>query len=414
MIEIGKKYGCLTVLDLGEAYRQTEKYSEYREKAEALKAEVKPYIEEREKLKRENPTAYEEEKGNYIKDAGFHSKFCELNYTINTNYREYKEVADKLKPHYKCVCKCGKMHFYNEKTLESNPKYCIYPVPISTRHTYSVSAQNATYHKRQKYEGFENVILADKDNCIPSEEYCDYYNTYKEKQLQKNAEKLATVVAALPRINAKNYDVDFSGKQYESLSILECVDDHLESKPTFSFSQSHKKHWHTIKVYKQYRCKCSLCGKEQLINCDKFGIFPPTEYGYNAYNGYWSDAYCDCHPISSFQWIVCKLLFESDVKYAVEYSFSDLYGNRGVNLLRFDFVIFDDSGDIKCLIECQGEQHYRPVDEFGGKSSYNQQVEDDELKRKYAAKHGIPLLIISYKNKRFEKVKEILEKEDII
>ena len=42
------------------------------------------------------------------------------------------------------------------------------------------------------------------------------------------------------------------------------------------------------------------------------------------------------------------------------------------------------------------------------------QKKNDELKRKYIAEHGITLLEMPYKNKRFEKVEEFLRASDII
>ena len=106
-----------------------------------------------------------------------------------------------------------------------------------------------------------------------------------------------------------------------------------------------------------------------MITSNKFGIYPPTEYGVTAYYGYWSDLYCDCNPISSFQWIVNKILLESNVSYRVEVTFPDFYGIAGKSQLRYDFGILNSDGSILCLIECQGEQHYKSVDEFGGKIS---------------------------------------------
>ena len=108
------------------------------------------------------------------------------------------------------------------------------------------------------------------------------------------------------------------------------------------------------------------------------------------------------------------MLFEANVNYSVEYSFPDLYGNQGVNLLRFDFVIFNNDGSINCLIECQGEQHYQPVDEFGGENQYKTQIINDDLKRKYAKEHNYKLLEIPYTEKNIESIKNILEKNSII
>jgi hypothetical protein len=240
--------------------------------------------------------------------------------------------------------------------------------------------------------------------------YCAEWNKYKAKQLQKRDKKLNEFLASVPRKHAPNYETDFTGKQYESLHIESCCNDHLEGD-LFSYCLEHpNKKPKSITVYKQYKCKCTICGKEQYITCDKFGIYPPTKYGYRAYHGYWSNVFCDCHPISSFQWIICKLLFEANVKYRVEVTFPDLYGIGHKNLLRFDFALLDDHGNIKELLECQGEQHYEPVSEFGGINQFNKQKENDEFKRQYAATHNIPLHELSYKYKSYEKANQFLHR----
>ncbi|MBR4948557.1 MAG: hypothetical protein IKZ29_08365 [Clostridiales bacterium] len=415
MVEKSKKYGCLTVLDDGEEYRRTELYIECLEKSDELRKVLEPYFEMQNEVKTNYPEVFDKDRKIKLTNSGREAcnKLRRLQWEYGFQLDEFKQLQIKLAKHYKCECKCGKTHYYNSKTLESNPRFCIYPIPIASRFTYSIKAQKATERKREKYSGIESVLLSDKADCVPSEDYCALYNKHREKQLTKNEEKLNLEIAALPRIKAKNYDVDYEGKQYESLLIEECINDHLESKPTFSFTQFHHKRWHTITVYKQYRCKCLLCGREQLITCDKFGIYPPTEYGYRAYYGYWSDVSCDCHPISSFQWIVTKLLMENGIRYQVEYSFDDLYGIAGKNQLRFDFAVFNDDGTIKALIECQGEQHYKPVEEFGI-YKFQQQIKNDGLKRQYTASHNIPLIEISYKQKQIGIVEEILKNNGII
>ena len=79
-----------------------------------------------------------------------------------------------------------------------------------------------------------------------------------------------------------------------------------------------------------------------------------------------------------------ELIFkvQDNVDYEVEYSFDDLYGTAGENLLRFDFAI-KNKDELICLIECQGEQHFAPVQEFGGERQFHKQVENDRLKREY-------------------------------
>ena len=54
------------------------------------------------------------------------------------------------------------------------------------------------------------------------------------------------------------------------------------------------------------------------------------------------------------------------------------------------------------------------ADEFGGKKQFEIQKQNDDLKRKYAAEHGIILLEIPYKKKKYENVKVFLKDNDII
>ena len=419
MIELNGKYGCLTVLDMGEEYSQSEKYSSFLEQKSNLEMEIKSYNEEREKLINENPSLPEINEHGAItnKGIGLLTKFRGLNYEINTRIEKVRSIEAKLSTHYKCQCSCGKTNYYNANTVESKPKFCFYPVPISTKFTYSTRASDATFRKKEKYKDIDCIVLRDKSKCMPSDEYCDYYNAYKTKQLVKKEEAMQMEIATLPRVNANNYNIDFTGRQYESFLIEECVNEHAESKPNYHFSQQHRKVWQTVTVYKEYRCRCLLCGNVEYFSCDKFGIFPPTEYGYHAYHGYWSLISCSgCknRKVSSFQWIVNKLLFENSIPYRVEYTFTDLYGSFGINKLRFDFAILNKDGSLKCLIECQGEQHFMPVEEFGGEEEYERQVENDDMKRKYVQEHNIKYIEITYKQKKYETIKTILEANGII
>lgn len=278
---------------------------------------------------------------------------------------------------YNCVCDCGKKVSKSEfQFLEKKHRYCTETIRRSRNSRWAFAEW-------------------DKAN------ECGLKTAQEEKKK-----------ATYKRVLDESYTLDLVGTIHESLEVLECVNDHYEELRYIT--DLRKKGGGTYFIYKLYKCRCYLCGKEQEIKSSKFSINPPTEYGYDAYNGYWSDAHCDCHSISSFQWIVTKLLKENGVPYRVEVSFPDLYGAGKVNLLRYDFGVYDEAGNIKCLIECQGEQHYEPVDEFGGKSQFTAQKKNDELKRSYAKEHGIPLYEIPYKNKKFEKVEAFLREKEII
>lgn len=63
---------------------------------------------------------------------------------------------------------------------------------------------------------------------------------------------------------------------------------------------------------------------------------------------------------------------------------------------RFDFVVFDDDGEIDFLIEYQGRQHYEPSSKFGGKKGFYQQQFNDNKKRRFCALHDLKLIEVPY------------------
>lgn len=192
-------------------------------------------------------------------------------------------------------------------------------------------------------------------------------------------------------------NVNLTGRTFESLEILEVLDNNVKGKG-----------------HKLYKARCYLCGKEFTVFDSKFRIWKPSPKNSIEPQGWTSGVYCNCHEHSSFQWKVNKLLFENKVPYRVEYSFPGLYGAGGINLLRFDFAVFNRDGSLKCLIECQGEQHYQPVEEFGGEDGFQQQVLNDNRKREYAKAHNIKLIEISYLNKGYKDIKAILASNGIV
>ena len=76
-----------------------------------------------------------------------------------------------------------------------------------------------------------------------------------------------------------------------------------------------------------------------------------------------------------------EILQMNDINFKEEYSFPDLTSPNGT-LLRFDFAIFDDEGNLEFLIEYQGRQHYEASSKFGGKKGLYCQQYNDNLKRR--------------------------------
>lgn len=265
---------------------------------------------------------------------------------------------------YKCQCKCGKVVYFDETTL-----------------------------LRKKWRDCEGFGEREDKNCALKQE--------------RNKKRLASY----PRVKDESYDIDYSNTTHESLEILECINENYEGTP-FAYDKRKKGAGKCI-VYKLYKCRCYLCGKEYQFKSSDFKI-KIDEYGFRAKDGYYCDAFCDCHNISSFQWRTIKILREHNVAHRVEVEFQDLYGVGHKKLLRYDFAVLGSYNSIKCLIECQGEQHYKPVAEFGGVSQYESQVKNDELKRVYAKTQNIPLFEIPYTCNTYEKEIKFLKTAGII
>ena len=87
---------------------------------------------------------------------------------------EYNEKHPDEEIHYKCQCRCGRISYFNKKTLEHKPRYCYYPVMITENHYYCAKIREATERKRHG----------------PSKDYCYRYNAYWRSQ-QKRKEKMS-------------------------------------------------------------------------------------------------------------------------------------------------------------------------------------------------------------------------------
>jgi hypothetical protein len=69
---------------------------------------------------------------------------------------------------------------------------------------------------------------------------------------------------------------------------------------------------------------------------------------------------------------------------------------RDKRILPFDFAIFDKNNILFCLIEFQGEQHYKPVKWFGGVKKFESLQKRDNIKKEYCKNNGIKLIVIPY------------------
>lgn len=92
------------------------------------------------------------------------------------------------------------------------------------------------------------------------------------------------------------------------------------------------------------------------------------------------------------------ILMNKNLSFLKQKSFPDCIYK---GLLRFDHYV----PELNLCIEYDGEQHFKPVDFFGGEKTYNDTLARDAVKNSYCEKNGINLLRIKH-NKNAEKAIE--------
>lgn len=123
------------------------------------------------------------------------------------------------------------------------------------------------------------------------------------------------------------------------------------------------------------KCKCLVCSTE-----------------WNAITANLVRSGCpSCTQNSKLEMFTNNWLTKSNIVYKRGAKYEGLCGIGG-RLLSYDFYL----QNYNLLIECQGIQHEKPVEQFGGKRQLERQQEHDRRKREYAKLHNIHLLEIWY------------------
>lgn len=140
---------------------------------------------------------------------------------------------------------------------------------------------------------------------------------------------------------------------------------------------------------RMYVCRCD-CGNIKSVSVNRL------------VGGYTNS--CGCSKQSKYEMWVEDILTMYGYRYDVQIKFDALTG-IGMGKLSYDFGVYNDKDDLIALIECQGEQHYRPVEYFGGKEKFEQQQLHDALKKEYAEEFlEVPLIEIPYWLKDYQDI----------
>ena len=155
-----------------------------------------------------------------------------------------------------------------------------------------------------------------------------------------------------------NNVVDLQGKVFGKLRVIKRVENNSRAEA-------------------QWLCQCE-CGSSAIVS------------GIRLRNG--STISCGCIT-SKGESKIKHYLDKLEVDYKTQYSFNELRGDD--KCLKFDFVIFKNNS-IDFLIEYQGEQHFRPVEFFGGEEQFLKQQEFDNKKRDFCKQNNFKLIEIPY------------------
>lgn len=147
---------------------------------------------------------------------------------------------------------------------------------------------------------------------------------------------------------------------------------------------------------RMWRCKCD-CGNEVIVN-HRYLRFGDTES-------------CGCLH-SRGNATIMRWLNANHYYYKAEYSFEDLVSKYHNVPYRFDFAIFDENYNLKCLIEYQGNIHFKVTP--GGWNNENSLADcrrRDKIKLDYCIKNNIKLYYITYEEIIEERLEEIMNEQ---
>lgn len=173
---------------------------------------------------------------------------------------------------------------------------------------------------------------------------------------------------------------DLTGLKFEHWTVLQRMDDRFY--PCGGRVQ-------------MWKVRCD-CGNEAILNVNALK------------NG--ESSSCGCQsPRSSLEQYVKDYLDANGFDYTPQKTYDTLLGLGGKQL-SYDYIVRHNHKDL-CLIECQGEQHYRSVKWFGGENRFVVQQEHDLRKAKFANELHLPLIVIPYWVSPYEKVAEMLSEK---
>lgn len=148
------------------------------------------------------------------------------------------------------------------------------------------------------------------------------------------------------------------------------------------------------KRHNYYEFECTKCGARS------FHMPPSNTSDLNA---------CHCAACADIKYRGPKVIAQYLDKYHIPYQREFKFDNcRYKATLPFDFAIFYPTGQLKCLIEYDGEQHYKFIKHWhGDDEGFKLQQLRDKIKTEYCKQNKIKLIRIPYTE--YENIEKILK-----
>lgn len=140
-------------------------------------------------------------------------------------------------------------------------------------------------------------------------------------------------------------------------------------------------------------------GSKEIVEiiCKKHGIFQQYAGVHMAGHG------CPSCSQSKGEKEISKTLNSLSINFVEQKKFNECLNKKTGRVLKFDFYL----PDLNLLIEYDGEQHFKPIEFFGGQDELVKRQALDKIKNRYAIDNGFKLLRIPYYEK--ENISNIIQ-----